>query len=55
MQPSKAKRAARRRRVASLLVTARLVGVSEIALGPYRVRPVVSDTNRLQALINRYR
>lgn len=55
MQPSKARRAARRLRVASLLITARLVGVPEHHLAPYRAKPIVSNLGALQALINNNR
>ena len=55
MQPSKARRAARRIRVASMLITARLVGVPEHHLAPYRARPVVSNLGALQTLINHHR
>lgn len=54
MQPSKARRAARRIRVASTLITARLVGVPESALAPYRTRLLASNLGKLQALINYY-
>ena len=55
MQPSKARRAARRLRVASMLITARLVGVPESHLAPFQAKPVVSNIEKLQALINKHR
>jgi len=38
-----------------MLITARLMGVPEYQLAPYRVKPIVSNLGRLRELINEHR